>query len=171
MSYLFGLASPIGRSLALALPAQRALHLLARILGAWIVASAISLLALLILSACYCAARRLRRAMAESDAQSLLLLRDRRPWRLGRLRLSHRPLTREQGAALESLHHAIDYLGQTGTSRQLPDRLQPATFPSHGAVEILVLKCVEILSSPPSLPSLRTHLLRRLTHLSIPQRN
>jgi hypothetical protein len=146
------------------LPAP-ALRLLSQAIGTWVLLSVVLVLSILAMASCYRAALRLKRAMAESDASPV-----REPDRPQRatLRLTRHPLTREQGAALESLHHAIDYLMQTYDLRQPPNQPQPVDTPQRAAVEILLLKRSEMLAAHPPLPSLFSLLRRRLTHLTLP---
>jgi hypothetical protein len=107
---------------------------------------------------------RLKIRMAEVDGRLPLPLHDRRRRKSRQffLRLTRRPLTAEDGLALEALNHAIDYLIQTyGLERfvGMPPGHRPAEF---FAVQTLLECRAEMLNLRPPLPSFSYLLRRRL---------
>jgi hypothetical protein len=146
------------------------LHILGRVAGLWCLISATLFLLLLVAGVCYRLSSRLRIAMIEAAGPLPAPLHDRRHRQRGRFRLRHtrRQLAPREGAMLESLNHAIDYLVQTyhlkHPTAQPLDCVRPAQLE---AVELLLQKRAEMLAERPPMPSLASLLRRRIAYLRL----
>jgi hypothetical protein len=152
--------------LSIITPIWRVLHLLGNIVEVWIAISVATALFIFAGSASYGAAMRVKTSMAETDRTLPLPLYDRRRSQRGRyrLRLNRRQLTAEEGAMLETLHHAIDYLVQTYKLEQIAKVLPETRPPQLLAVEILLQKRMEMLAKHTPLPSFGYLLQRRIAY-------
>jgi len=141
------------------------LQFAARTAGLWLAISASSLALIVLISSLGQALLRLKIRMAETDGTSPLPLFNRRKAirrRSFRLRLTRRPLTVEEGSALERVNFEIDVLIQThhlGRFIGAPPGPRP---PEFQAVETLLKHRAEFLERHPPLPSFRYLLQRRL---------
>jgi len=116
------------------------------------------------------AAVRLKASMAETDGTLPLPFFNRRRRSEGKfsLNLTRRQLTLGEGAALEKLHHAIDYLIQSYSLDDFaskPAAQRPAEF---FAAELLLQSRAEMLGARPPMPSFFYLLQRRLAYLMVP---
>jgi hypothetical protein len=75
-----------------------------------------------------------------------------------------RIITREQGCALETLGHAVDYLRDSYINDGPDDEILDSSSPSMEAVRILVERRRELLFSLPLVEPLRRRIARRLFH-------
>jgi hypothetical protein len=145
-------------------PVWQALHLLGSVVEVWIAISVATALLVFAGGASYGAAMRLKTAMTEADRTLPLPLYDRRRSQRGRyrLRIDRRQLTAEEGAMLETLHHAIDYLVQTYKLEQIVEGSRETRPAELLAVEILLQKRMEMLAQRIPLPSFGYLLQRRI---------
>jgi hypothetical protein len=149
--------------------AARTLHLLARIAGIWLLLSLALLLLALLTSACYRISGHLKIAMIEAAGPLPAPLYDRRRRQRGRFRLrtTRRQLAPREGAALESLNHAIDYLTQTYRLKRCAGQPPEACPPQLTAVTLLLHKRSEMLIEHPPMPSFAALLRRRFAYLRL----
>jgi len=147
----------------------RLLHWLANAAGLWLLISATVLFLLFATGAWHRLSARLKVAMIEAAGALPPDFHDRRHRQRGRfrLRLTRRQLTPQEGATLESLRHAIDYLIQSYGLKSFANRPWVAAPAQVTAVEILLQKRAEMLAEHPPMPSLLSLLRRRLAYLKL----
>lgn len=75
-----------------------------------------------------------------------------------------RIITREQGCALETLGHAVDYLRDSYINEGPDEEVLDSSSPSMEAVRILVERRRELLFSLPLIEPLRRRIAKRLFH-------
>jgi hypothetical protein len=149
--------------------AARVLHLLAPIAGIWLLISLACVLLAFLTGACYRISARLKIAMIEAAGPLPAPLHDRRRRQRGRFRLrrTRRQLAPQEGAALESLNHAIDYLTQTYRLNRFAGQPPQTCPPQLTALELLLHKRAEMLVEHPPMPSFASLLRRRFAYLRL----
>jgi hypothetical protein len=146
-----------------------ALHLLLRAASVWLLLSVTFLLLASAASLCYSALLRLRRSLAGSELQPFD--ERRHGQRRFDLRLTRRDLPPAQGAALESLQHAIDYLVERHDLRRFAGPHDGDPPPQLTAVELLLQCRAGLLAAHPPLPSVLSQLRQRRALRTATERN
>jgi hypothetical protein len=147
----------------------RLLHWLGNVAAIWVLLSAAAVLSLLAVGAWHRLSARLKVAMIEAAGPLPPQFHDRRHRQRGRfrLRMTRRQLSPQEGATLESLRHAIDYLIQSYGLKSFANRPWVAAPAQVNAVEILLQKRAEMLAEHPPMPSLASLLRRRFAYLKL----
>jgi len=146
------------------------LYMVGVFLAVWTLVG-ISVLALVVgFGAAQRGAMHVKAIMAEKDGTLPLPFFNRRRRSEGKfsLNLTRRQLTLGEGAALEKLHHAIDYLIQSYSLDDFagkPVAQRPAEF---FAAELLLQTRAEMLGAKPPMPSFFYLLQRRLAYMLVP---
>jgi len=152
---------------------ERVLAYAAEGVGIWISTLGLGATLLVASGGCLRRLRSLKLHMAETDATLPLPMFDRRRKRDSRyrLRVTRRNLTREEGRALETLRHAIDYLIEAYELRAdgiRPEETRPAEF---AAVQLLLQGHAKLLETRPPLPSFAYLFRRRASYLMVQVRH
>jgi len=146
------------------------LHTVGLVFAVWML-TAVSVVAVLVCGATlYRGIVRLKANMVEKDSTLPLPFFNRRRQSQDKfsLSLTRRQMTLGEGAALEKLHHAIDYLIQSYSLDEFANKplaQRPAEF---FAAELLLQSRAEMLGARPPMPSFFYLLQRRIAYLMVP---